>query len=147
MAEELEGGSSEPSEDGGKETHQEEIKQMMDIRTRSDRKSNSIVREDTSELSYVEEYDLSLTDCVPYTAAEEKIAFVVSLWDAKDSLKKTKQLLIKSTQVCSPMLSGDGTTLALQLDNVVQFYDSVSLEKIAEIDISRNMSNFILSNC
>ena len=92
---------------------------------------------DSQETSGVNEYALPLSDSKSYTAREEKIAFVVSLWEARATIHKSRQLLIQSTQSCEPMLSADGKTLALRLDSVIRTYDSVYFEPLAEINVSK----------
>ena len=85
------------------------------------------------------EFILPHTNCKSITEQVEKIAFVVSLWEARATISKRRQLLIENSETCEPMLSEDGKTLGLRLDNAIRTYDSVYFEPIAEIRATKNM--------
>ena len=96
---------------------------------------------DSEETASYNEYALPLSDCVCRTSEEQRISFVVSLWEFRATIRKQKQIIICDSRTCEPFLSKDGKALAIKLDNEITTYDSVYFEKLNRITISKFLRN------
>ena len=98
---------------------------------------------DSEETASFIEYALPLNDCVSRTQQEQRISFVVSLWEFRATIRKQKQIIIHDSRTCEPVLSKDGKALAIKLDDEITTYDSVYFEKLNRITISKFLRKII----